>query len=111
MSMTRSAERKPDAMLYTVEGSAGAIQFIYWTASQTAGPVGIHSRQPAGSHPPGPCDVLSEGECYCDPGFRAGVEAAEILRNGGDDALFAYLEDWYASRLTDGSSPREDHQP
>jgi len=100
MSMTRSAERKPDAMLYTVKGSAGAIQFIYWTASQTAGAIAIHSRQPIPPGRPSPCDVLSEGQCYCDQGWRAGVEAAEILRNGGDDGLFAYLEDWYAARFT-----------
>jgi len=103
MSTTRSAEQKPDAALYTVKGGAGAIQFIYWTRSGTAGPIGIHSRQPLSAGRLTPCDVLSEGECYCDQGWRAGAEAGEILRGAGDDALFAYLEDWYASQFTDDS--------
>jgi hypothetical protein len=49
--------------------------------------------------PDGPCDVLGAPACYGDLGFLLADEIVTALVEGGDQAAFARLDDFYASML------------
>lgn len=115
--LERSTERKThprdgrDVIFFTVRGEEGAVQ---WTDRGTgrdreaAAPVVIHGAAPTNEftaeHGAQECDVLPGGRCYPDQGYRGGQECYDLYQAGGEDALFAELEQWYLSRFRPGDA-------
>jgi hypothetical protein len=105
--LTRARTRQPrtyftpEGTLYTIHGPGGAVSLVIpGDPVADPEPVLIHSRTDImGGTGHGSCSVLPEGECWADAGWRGGADAYEKYLDGGEDALYAELEEWYVSRF------------
>ena len=113
---------------FIVKGSRGAVQFLLYTGwlpqHVKRGPVGLHIVDWGGkfmmaadlgfhSLTPryedhasmGPCEVLDGKDCYYDGSGLNANDAMYALVNGGDDALWSFLEEYYKHEFEGGEYP------
>lgn len=111
---------------WLVIGEAGAVQFTLYTGwlpepERTMGrsrdqwgplpaDLGYHARKPQyeGQSQMGSCDVLADmpGGCYYDGSSLNADEPFRVLCSFGGDALWAFLERYYAATFAEGAWPK-----
>jgi hypothetical protein len=115
---------------FIVKGDEGAIQFVIYTGwipqhakKSTIGTLNIRkwsvmdvmpadlltiSKKPLyeGQEPPfDSCDLCDDEPCYYDGSSLNAELPMYVLVNGGDEALWKYLEDYYHATFNDGKYP------
>jgi hypothetical protein len=95
---------------FIVKGDEGAIQFVIYTGwipqhakKSTIGTLNIRkwSEEP----PFDSCDLCDDEPCYYDGSSLNAELPMYVLVNGGDEALWKYLEDYYHATFNDGKYP------
>jgi hypothetical protein len=75
--------------------------------------LGYHSKkqQYEGQESMGPCEVLGGKNCYYDGSGLNAIDAMYTLVNGGDKALWRFLEDYYNHIFFDAPYPEVTEYP